>query len=427
MTALWNTDPDIANAIYGEIKRQSETLEMIASENFVSEAVLEAMGSVMTNKYAEGYPRKRYYGGCNFVDNAEELAMSRAKELFGCDHANVQPHSGTQANMGVYYAVLEPGDTMFGMNLSHGGHLSHGHPINFTGRTYNVIQYGVDEKTERLDYDAMRKLAKEHKPKLIMIGASAYPRIIDFPLCREICDETNAIMVVDIAHIAGLVAADVHPSPIPYADYVTTTTHKTLRGPRGGMVMCKEDHVKDLNRTVFPGIQGGPFMHIIAAKAVCFKEAQSDGFTAYQKQVVANAAQLAETLTEEGLRVVSGGTDTHLLLVDVRPFGITGKVAEARLEEAGITTNKNTIPFDPEKPFVTSGIRIGTPALTTRGMKTDEMNTIGKLIARVLKDVEDNDTVKAVLGEVSELCAQFPLYADMKETYAKEAKKRGLN
>jgi glycine hydroxymethyltransferase len=425
MTALWEMDPEIAYAIYGEIKRQSETLEMIASENFVSAAVLEAMGNVMTNKYAEGYPHKRYYGGCTFVDQAEDLARDRAKELFGCDHANVQAHSGTQANMAVYFAVLKPGDTMFGMNLSHGGHLSHGHPVNFTGKMYNVVQYGVHPETETIDYDALAELAAEHKPKLIMIGASAYPRIIDFKRFREVCDDCGAVMVVDIAHIAGLVAAGIHPSPTPYADVVTTTTHKTLRGPRGGMVMCTEEWAKEIDKSVFPGSQGGPFMHIIAAKAVCFKEAMSDGFKSYQEQIVANAKKLADTLAGEGLRIVSGGTDTHLMLVDMRPFGLTGKVAEARLEEAGITVNKNTIPFDPEKPFVTSGVRIGTPALTTRGMKEPEMEEIGRLIAAVLKDVENDDMVKKTLSAVKDMCDRFPLYADMKAVYRKQAKALG--
>jgi glycine hydroxymethyltransferase len=425
MTALWETDPEIAYAVYGEIKRQSETLEMIASENFVSAAVLEAMGNVMTNKYAEGYPHKRYYGGCTFVDEAEDLARDRAKELFGCDHVNVQAHSGTQANMAVYFAVLKPGDTMFGMNLSHGGHLSHGHPVNFTGKMYNVVQYGVHPETETIDYDVLAELAAEHKPKLIMIGASAYPRIIDFKKFREVCDDCGAVMVVDIAHIAGLVAAGIHPSPTPYADVVTTTTHKTLRGPRGGMVMCTEEWAKEIDKSVFPGSQGGPFMHIIAAKAVCFKEAMSDGFKSYQEQIVANAKKLADTLAEEGLRIVSGGTDTHLMLVDMRPFGLTGKVAEARLEEAGITVNKNTIPFDPEKPFVTSGVRIGTPALTTRGMKEPEMEEIGRLIAGVLKDVENDDVVAKTLSAVKDLCDRFPLYADMKAVYRKQAKALG--
>ena len=427
MSHLWETDPDVAAAVLGEIRRQSETLELIASENFVSEAVLEAVGSVMTNKYAEGYPGRRYYGGCQYVDVGESLAIERAKQLFGAEHVNVQPHSGTQANMAVYFTVLEPGDTMFGMNLSHGGHLSHGHPINFSGKYFNVVQYGVREDDETVDFDALRDLAREHKPKLIMVGASAYPRTLDFTKFREICDEGGAVMVADIAHIAGLVVTGLHPSPVGVADYVTTTTHKTLRGPRAGMIMCNEDRAKDLDRVVFPGIQGGPLMHVIAAKAVCFAEALKPSFKDYQKQIVANAAALAARLAEGGLRIVSGGTDTHLMLVDLRPFGLTGKVAEKRLEEAGITVNKNTIPFDPEKPFVTSGVRIGTPALTTRGMKEPEMEAIGDMIARVLKNVDDDAVVAAVREEVRELCERFPLYAEMKARYIAEAKKRGMD
>lgn len=426
MSWLWETDAEVAAAILGEIKRQSETLELIASENFVSEAVLEAMGSVMTNKYAEGYSGKRYYGGCHYVDIAENLAIARAKELFGAEHVNVQPHSGTQANMAVYFTVLQPGDTMFGMNLSHGGHLSHGHPINFSGRYYNVVQYGVRQDDETVDYDALAALAREHRPKLIMVGASAYPRILDFQRFRAICDEVGAVMVVDIAHIAGLVAAGLHPSPVPVADFVTTTTHKTLRGPRAGMVMCKEQYAKDLDKNVFPGIQGGPLMHVIAAKAVCFKEALTPEFKEYQKQIVANAKALAAALARQGLRIVSGGTDTHLLLVDLRPFGLTGKDAEKRLEDAGITVNKNTIPFDPQKPFVTSGIRLGTPALTTRGMKEDTMEFIAELIARVLKHMDDDKVIAAVREEVRALCERFPLYADLKSRYTAEAQKRGL-
>jgi glycine hydroxymethyltransferase len=425
MSHLWETDPDVAAAVLGEIRRQSETLELIASENFVSEAVLEAAGSVMTNKYAEGYPGRRYYGGCQYVDVAETLAVERAKELFGAEHVNVQPHSGTQANMAVYFTVLEPGDTMFGMNLSHGGHLSHGHPINFSGRYYNVVQYGVREDDETVDFDALRDLAREHKPKLMMTGASAYPRTLDFAKFREICDEVGAVLVADIAHIAGLVATGLHPSPVGVADFVTTTTHKTLRGPRAGMIMCNEDRAKDLDRVVFPGIQGGPLMHVIAAKAVCFAEALKPEFKDYQRQIVANAAALAARLAADGLRIVSGGTDTHLMLVDLRPFGLTGKVAEKRLEDAGITVNKNTIPFDPEKPFVTSGIRLGTPALTTRGMKEPEMEAIGDMIARVLKNVDDDAVAAAVRGDVRALCERFPLYAEMKARYIAEAKKRG--
>ena len=426
MSHLWQTDPEVAAAVLGEIRRQSETLELIASENFVSEAVLETVGSVMTNKYAEGYPGRRYYGGCQYVDVGESLAIERAKQLFGAEHVNVQPHSGTQANMGVYFTVMEPGDTMLGMNLSHGGHLSHGHPINFSGKYFNVVQYGVREDDETVDFDALRKLVHEHKPKLVMAGASAYPRILDFTKFREICDEAGAVLVADIAHIAGLVATGLHPTPVGVADYITTTTHKTLRGPRAGMIMCREELAKDLDRVVFPGIQGGPLMHVIAAKAVCFAEALKPEFKDYQKQIVANAAALAARLAENGLRIVSGGTDTHLLLVDLRPVELTGKVAEKRLEDAGITVNKNTIPFDPQKPFVTSGIRIGTPALTTRGMKEPEMEAIGDMIARVLKDIENDAVAAEVREEVRELCERFPLYADMKARYVAEAKKRGM-
>jgi glycine hydroxymethyltransferase len=427
MSHLWETDPEIGAAVLGELRRQSETLELIASENFVSEAVLETVGSVMTNKYAEGYPGRRYYGGCQFVDIGESLAIERAKQLFGAEHVNAQPHCGTQANMAVYFTVMEPGDTMLGMNLSHGGHLSHGHPINFSGKYFNVVQYGVREDDETVDFDALRQLAHKHKPKLMMVGASAYPRTLDFAKFREICDEVGAVLVADIAHIAGLVATGLHPTPVGVADYITTTTHKTLRGPRAGMIMCKEEYAKDLDRVVFPGIQGGPLMHVIAAKAVCLAEALKPEFKEYQKQIVANAARLASRLAENGLRIVSGGTDTHLMLVDLRPFQLTGKVAEKRLEEAGITVNKNTIPFDPEKPFVTSGIRIGTPALTTRGMKEPEMEAIGGMIARVLKDIENDVVVAEVREEVRELCERFPLYAEMKARYVAEAKKRGMD
>jgi glycine hydroxymethyltransferase len=427
MSSLWETDPEIGAAVLGELRRQSETLELIASENFVSEAVLETVGSVMTNKYAEGYPGRRYYGGCQYVDIGESLAIERAKQLFGAEHVNAQPHCGTQANMGVYFTVMEPGDTMLGMNLCHGGHLSHGHPINFSGKYFNVVQYGVREDDETVDFDALRKLAHEHKPKLVMVGASAYPRTLDFTKFREICDEVDAVLVADIAHIAGLVATGLHPTPVGVADYVTTTTHKTLRGPRAGLIMCKEEYAKDLDRVVFPGIQGGPLMHVIAAKAVCLAEALKPEFKEYQKQIVANAATLAARLADNGLRIVSGGTDTHLMLVDLRPFGLTGKVAEKRLEEAGITVNKNTIPFDPEKPFVTSGIRIGTPALTTRGMKEPEMKAIGDMIARVLKDIENDAVVAEVREEIRELCERFPLYAEMKARYVAEAKKRGMD
>jgi glycine hydroxymethyltransferase len=427
MSHLWETDPEIGAAVLGELRRQSETLELIASENFVSEAVLETVGSVMTNKYAEGYPGRRYYGGCQYVDIGESLAIERAKQLFGAEHVNAQPHCGTQANMAVYFTVMEPGDTMLGMNLSHGGHLSHGHPINFSGKYFNVVQYGVREDDETVDFDALRKLAREHKPKLIMVGASAYPRTLDFTKFRDICDEVGAVLVADIAHIAGMVAVGLHPTPVGVADYITTTTHKTLRGPRAGLIMCREELAKDLDRVVFPGIQGGPLMHVIAAKAVCLAEALKPEFKEYQKQIVANAARLAARLAENGLRIVSGGTDTHLMLVDLRPVGLTGKVAEKRLEEAGITVNKNTIPFDPEKPFVTSGIRIGTPALTTRGMKEPEMEAIGDMIARVLKDIENDAVVAEVREAVRELCERFPLYAEMKARYIAEAKKRGMD
>ncbi len=412
---IWDVDPEIARAIYGEIKRQSFKLEMIASENFASYAVLEAQGCVMTNKYAEGYPGKRYYGGCEFVDIAEELAIKRAKELFGAEHVNVQPHSGTQANM----AVLEPGDTILAMDLAHGGHLSHGAKVNFSGKLYNVVFYGVRRDTETIDYDQVEALAKEHRPKLIVVGASAYPRIIDFERFRKIADSVGAYIVADIAHIAGLVAAGIHPSPIPYCEFVTTTTHKTLRGPRGGMIMCKAEFAKIIDKTVFPGIQGGPLMHVIAAKAVAFKEALSEDFKRYQEQIVKNAKTLAERLTSHGLRIVSGGTDNHLMLVDLRPIGITGNVAEKALEEAGITVNKNMIPFDPEKPTVTSGIRIGTPALTTRGMKEPEMEEIGDLIAYVLKNIDKPSVRKEVYEKVQILCERFPLYRELLDEYGR--------
>ena len=382
---LRRTDPEIFEAIFNELQRQRNGLELIASENFTSDAVMEAMGNVMTNKYAEGYPGARYYGGCEFVDVAERLAIERAKQLFGADHVNVQPHSGVQANMAVYFAVLNPGDTILSMQLSHGGHLSHGHKVSFSGKLYNVVHYTVHPETERIDFDLVRKLALEHKPKLILAGYSAYPRIIEWDKFREIADEVGAYFMADIAHIAGLVAAGIHPSPIPYAHFVTTTTHKTLRGPRGGMIMCKAEFAKDIDKAVFPGAQGGPLMHVIAAKAVALKEALTPEFKQYQEQIVKNAKKLAETLISEGLRLVTGGTDNHLMLVDLRPFKITGNIAEKALEKAGITVNKNTIPFDPEKPTVTSGIRIGTPAVTTRGMKEDEMVKIGKLISKVLR------------------------------------------
>ena len=372
MYRLSEIDPEIKAVINEEKDRQMNQIELIASENFVSEAVLEALGSVLTNKYAEGYPGKRYYGGCEVVDKAENLARERVKQLFGCEHVNVQPHSGSQANMAVYQTVMKPGETYLGMNLQNGGHLSHGSPVNFSGLLYKVIPYGLREDTERIDYDEIRKLALEHKPKMIISGASAYPRIIDFAKIKEICDEVGAVMMVDIAHIAGLVATGLHPSPVPYADFVTTTTHKTLRGPRGGMIMCKEKWAKALDKTIFPGLQGGPLMHVIAAKAVAFKEALDPSFKVYQQKILDNAQALAKALTERGFRLITGGTDNHLMLVDVRNKKVTGKVAEKALDKAGITANKNTIPNDPESPFVTSGLRLGTPAVTTRGMGTAE-------------------------------------------------------
>jgi glycine hydroxymethyltransferase len=409
---LRRTDPEIFEAIFNELQRQRNGLELIASENFTSDAVMEAMGNVMTNKYAEGYPGARYYGGCEFVDVAERLAIERAKQLFGAEHVNVQPHSGVQANMAVYFAVLNPGDTILSMQLSHGGHLSHGHKVSFSGKLYNVVHYTVHPETERIDFDLVRKLALEHKPKLILAGYSAYPRIIEWDKFREIADEVGAYFMADIAHIAGLVAAGIHPSPIPYAHFVTTTTHKTLRGPRGGMIMCKAEFAKDIDKAVFPGAQGGPLMHVIAAKAVALKEALTPEFKQYQEQIVKNAKKLAETLISEGLRLVTGGTDNHLMLVDLRPFKITGNIAEKALEKAGITVNKNTIPFDPEKPTVTSGIRIGTPAVTTRGMKEDEMVKIGKLISKVLRAPDDEKVISEVRKEVQELCDAFPLYQE---------------
>ncbi len=410
---LKEADPEIYQAIQNEINRQHDGLELIASENFVSLPVLEAAGSVMTNKYAEGYPAKRYYGGCTFVDQAEDLARDRAKELFGCEHVNVQPHSGSQANMAVYFTVLKPGDTIMGLNLSHGGHLTHGHPINFSGKLYHVEPYSVSKETETIDYDELMKRAREVKPKLIMAGASAYPRILDFEAFRKVCDEVDACLVVDIAHIAGLVATGLHPSPIPYADFVTSTTHKTLRGPRGGLIMCKEKYAKDLDREVMPGIQGGPLMHVIAAKAVAFKEALKPEFKDYQKRIIDNAKTLAQTLADEGFHVVSGGTDTHLMLISFIGQGMTGKQVEKALEKAAITVNKNTVPFDPEKPFVTSGIRIGTPAVTTRGMGADEMMQIGRMISRVIKNRKDEDLIAEVRKEVSAICERFPLYRDL--------------
>jgi glycine hydroxymethyltransferase len=406
------TDPDIAGAIHDELHRQNSGLELIASENFVSQAVLQAAGSVMTNKYAEGYPGKRYYGGCEFVDVAETLAIERAKQLFGADHANVQPHSGAQANMAVYFTLLKPGDTVLGMNLAHGGHLTHGHPLNFSGKLYTIVPYGVRKDDERIDYDELETLAQQHKPKMIMVGASAYPRVIDFARIGAVGKAVGAPVVTDMAHIAGLVAAGVHPSPVPHSDFVTTTTHKTLRGPRGGMVLCRAQYAKDLDRTVFPGIQGGPLMHVIAAKAVCFKEALEPGFKEYQQQIVANAKRLAAGLSASGFRLVSGGTDNHLLLVDVFSKGLTGKVGEAALGKAGITVNKNAIPFDQNPPMVASGIRIGTPAITSRGMREPEMDRIAEFIARVLASPDDEAALGRVKAEVEGLCRKFPLYPE---------------
>lgn len=409
MSLLDDLDPEIADAIKGEAERETFTLEMIASENFVSPQVLEALGSVMTNKYAEGYPGKRYYGGCRYVDVAESLAIERAKKLFGVEHANVQPHSGSQANMAVYHAVLQPGDTILGMNLSHGGHLTHGSSVNFSGYSYKVIPYGVNRETELIDYDEVLRLAKEHRPKLIVVGASAYPRVIDSVRFREIADEVGAPIMHDIAHPAGLIAAGIYPSPVPHSEFVTTTTHKTLRGPRGGMILCKAQYAKAVDKKIFPGIQGGPLMHVIAAKAVAFKEALSDDFVNYQKQVVANARTLAGQLQDNGFKLVSGGTDTHLMLVDLRPKNITGKKAEEALDHAGITVNKNTVPFETRSPFVTSGIRIGTAALTTRGMKEQEMRLIGDWIVQTIEHLHENSFHEKTCLRVRELCEQFPL------------------
>jgi glycine hydroxymethyltransferase len=409
---LIDVDPEIANAIRLETERQASKLELIASENFVSEAVLEAMGSPLTNKYAEGYPGKRYYGGCEFVDVAETLAIERAKQLFGADHANVQPHSGAQANMAAYFAVLNYGDTILGLNLAHGGHLTHGSPVNFSGQFFKVIPYSVDAKTEQIDMAEVRRLAKEHRPKMIVTGGSAYPRTLYFDQFKEVADEIGAFLMADIAHPAGIIAAGLHPSPIPYCDLVTTTTHKTLRGPRGGMIMCKAAHAAAVNKKIFPGMQGGPLMHVIAAKAVAFKEALTPEFREYQCRILANAQALAEALIGQGFRLVSGGTDTHVMLVDVAVKGLTGKVAEAALDKAGLTVNKNAIPFDTKPPTVTSGIRLGTPALTTRGMREAEMRTVAALIAEVLVDVEDGERQARVAGKVRELCSAFPLYPE---------------
>jgi glycine hydroxymethyltransferase len=408
MSFLKQTDPEIFNAIEGETRRLERNLELIASENVVSEAVLEAQGSVLTNKYAEGYPGKRYYGGCEYVDVAESLAIERAKELFGAEHANVQPHSGSQANMTVYLAVLKPGDTYLGMNLAHGGHLSMGSPVNFSGILYNVIPYGVSQDTETIDYDQVERLAKQHRPKLIIAGASAYPRVIDYAKFRRIADDVGALFMVDMAHIAGLVAAGLHPSPVPHADFVTTTTHKTLRGPRGGLVLCRAAHAKAIDSKVFPGMQGGPLMHVIAAKAVALKEALGPAFKDYQRQIIKNAQALAQKLTGLGFRLISGGTDNHLMLVDLRSSELTGKVAQETLDKARITVNRNAVPFDTRSPFVTSGIRIGTPAVTSRGMKEPEMEIIGDLIGRALANVGDEGVLRSVAENVGALCARFP-------------------
>ncbi|HEY7447462.1 MAG TPA: serine hydroxymethyltransferase [Vicinamibacterales bacterium] len=410
--ALASVDPEIARAIAEETHRQASGLELIASENFVSSAVLETAGSIFTNKYAEGYPGRRYYGGCEHVDVVESLAIARAKALFGADHANVQPHSGAQANMAVYFAAVRPGDTVLGMNLSHGGHLTHGHQLNFSGQLYKIVPYGVRRDDERIDYEELSRLAQEHKPKMIMVGASAYPRFIEFARIREVASSVGAIMVTDMAHIAGLVAAGVHPSPVPHSDFVTTTTHKTLRGPRAGMAMCREQYAKDLDRSVFPGVQGGPLVHIIAAKAVCLKEASEPQFASYQRQIVANARRLAEVLVAGGFRLVSGGTDNHLMLVDVFSKGVTGKAAEAALGKAGITVNKNTIPFDQNPPLVASGIRVGTPAVTTRGMREPEMDLIGDYLIQALSAADDDAVLGKIRVEVEKLCRKFPLYPE---------------
>ncbi|HEJ1179153.1 TPA: serine hydroxymethyltransferase [Staphylococcus aureus] len=411
MSYITKQDKVIAEAIEREFQRQNSNIELIASENFVSEAVMEAQGSVLTNKYTEGYPGRRYYGGCEFVDVTESIAIDRAKALFGAEHVNVQPHSGSQANMAVYLVALEMGDTVLGMNLSHGGHLTHGAPVNFSGKFYNFVEYGVDKDTERINYDEVRKLALEHKPKLIVAGASAYSRTIDFKKFKEIADEVNAKLMVDMAHIAGLVAAGLHPNPVEYADFVTTTTHKTLRGPRGGMILCKEEYKKDIDKTIFPGIQGGPLEHVIAAKAVAFGEALENNFKTYQQQVVKNAKVLAEALINEGFRIVSGGTDNHLVAVDVKgSIGLTGKEAEETLDSVGITCNKNTIPFDQEKPFVTSGIRLGTPAATTRGFDEKAFEEVAKIISLALKNSKDEEKLQQAKERVAKLTAEYPLY-----------------
>ncbi len=411
MSKLVTVDPEVARAITLETERQEYTLELIASENFVSEAVLEAQGSVMTNKYAEGYPGKRYYGGCQNVDIVENLAIERAKKLFGADHVNVQPHSGSQANMAVYFSVLKPGDTILGMNLSHGGHLTHGSPVNFSGRFFNVVSYGVSRETQTIDYGEVERLALEHNPKMIVVGASAYPRTIDFPAFRAIADKVGAVIMVDMAHIAGLIAAGLHPSPVPHAEFVTTTTHKTLRGPRGGMILCREEYAKTLNSNIFPGIQGGPLMHVIAAKAVAFKEALTPEFKSYQEQIVKNARTLADELMLRGLRLVAGGTDTHLMLVDLSGSELTGKIAEEALDRAGITVNKNTVPFETRSPFVTSGFRIGTPAATTHGLREAEMKEVAGFIAEALANVDNEKRLAEIRESITVMMKRFPLYA----------------
>ncbi|AEH54858.1 serine hydroxymethyltransferase [Heyndrickxia coagulans] len=411
MSHIANQDKEVYEAIRQELNRQRNKIELIASENFVSEAVMEAQGSVLTNKYAEGYPGHRYYGGCEYVDIVENLARERAKQLFGAEHVNVQPHSGAQANMAVYFTILEHGDTVLGMNLSHGGHLTHGSPVNFSGMQYHFVEYGVDKETQHIDYEDVLEKARVHKPKLIVAGASAYPRTIDFKKFREIADETGAYLMVDMAHIAGLVAAGLHPNPVPYADFVTTTTHKTLRGPRGGMILCKAEFAKKVDKSIFPGIQGGPLMHVIAAKAVAFGEALTDGFKTYSQKVVDNAKRLAEGLQKEGFDLVSGGTDNHLILIDLRSFGITGKDAEKVLDDIGITANKNTIPYDPESPFVTSGLRIGTPAVTTRGFGLEEMDEVASIIGSALKNPDNEAVLKEAAERVRHLTERFPLYA----------------
>ena len=413
LTNLKTVDPEIQKAIDQELSRQREKLEMIASENIVSTAVMQAQGSILTNKYAEGYPGKRYYGGCEYVDIVEQLAIDRAKKLFGAEYANVQPHSGAQANTAVYFALLEPGDTILGMNLTDGGHLTHGSPVNISGKYFKIIPYGVDKETERIDYDELEKLAKEHQPKLIVGGASAYSRVIDFERMAQIAKSVGAYLMIDMAHIAGLVAAGLHPSPVPYADVVTTTTHKTLRGPRGGLILCRDaEFGKQFNKAIFPGIQGGPLMHVIAAKAVAFKEALSDEFKVYQQQVLDNAKALADELVKKGFRIVSGGTDNHLMLVDLRSKNITGKEAQFLLDEIGITANRNTIPFEPLSPFVTSGIRLGTPALTTRGLKEDDIREVADIIADVIENREDSAVIEAAKAKVQAICKKFPLYEE---------------